>query len=418
MAALKYWVWLSSLRLLGAAGAFAAAERFGTPENLFFADEEALRAAPELSEPQRAEILRRDLDPAERILEQCSLAGLRVLTWQDADYPERLKNIYAPPCTLYLKGRLPVFDEEAALTVVGSRRATPYGVQAAERLSYALARAGMLIVSGLARGVDAAAHRAALRAGAPTVAVMGCGADMPYPAENKALYEDIAAAGTVMSEYPPGTPPLAAHFPARNRILSGLSLGVLVVEAPARSGALITAVHATEQGRDVFAVPGNIDAPESLGCNRLIREGAQLVTGPGDILEEYAALYPHRIRPHRAAPPPDIPDSAHIPGATGTAGTANTANTEAPAETAPAGRARRARPAPQVTDLGPLLTDLDEDARAVLLAVAGAPRHVDEIVEVTGLPAARVLRALTVLELRGRADPLPGKRFRLAGEQE
>ncbi|MDR2670878.1 MAG: DNA-processing protein DprA [Oscillospiraceae bacterium] len=396
MAALKYWVWLSALRSLGAAGAFLAAEQFGTPENLFFADEEALRAVPELSAPQRAEILRHDLDPAERILEQCSLAGLRVLTWQDADYPERLKNIHAPPCTLYLKGRLPVFDEEAALTVVGSRRATPYGVQAAERLSYALARAGMLIVSGLARGVDAHAHRAALRAGAPTVAVLGCGADTPYPAENRALYEDIAAVGAVMSEYPPGAPPLAAHFPARNRILSGLSLGVVVVEAPLRSGALITAFHALEQGRDVFAVPGNIDVPESAGCNRLIREGAQLVTGPEDILTEYAALYPHKLRPQRAAP-------------------ADAAEAAQAKDGAPVARPAEAEPAPQVTDLGPMLADLDGDARAVLLAVAGAPRHVDEIVEATGLSAAHVLRALTVLELQGRAESLPGKRFRLAG---
>lgn len=391
---------------MGAAGAFLAAERFGTPENLFFADEEALRAVPDLSAPQRAEILRHDLDPAERILEQCSLAGLRVLTWQDADYPERLKNIHAPPCTLYLKGRLPVFDEEAALTVVGSRRATPYGVQAAERLSYALARAGMLIVSGLARGVDAHAHRAALRAGAPTVAVLGCGADTPYPAENKALYEDIAAAGAVMSEYPPGAPPLAAHFPARNRILSGLSLGVMVVEAPLRSGALITAFHALEQGRDVFAVPGNIDVPESAGCNRLIREGAQLVTGPDDVLAEYAALYPHKIRPQRVAPPPADAAEAVRAKDRMPVGRAQPTPDEAPAA---------AEPAPQVTDLGTMLADLDEDARAVLLAVAGAPRHVDEIVEATGLSAAHVLRALTVLELQGRAESLPGKRFRLAG---
>ncbi|MDR0671828.1 MAG: DNA-processing protein DprA [Oscillospiraceae bacterium] len=397
---MKYWVWLSALRSLGAAGAFAAAERFGTPENLFFADEEALRAAPEIGAPQREEILRHDLDPAERILEQCSLAGLRVLTWQDADYPERLKNIYAPPCTLYLKGRLPVFDEEAALTVVGSRRATPYGAQAAERLSHALARAGMLIVSGLARGVDAHAHRAALRAGASTVAVLGCGADMPYPAENRALYEDIAAVGALVSEYPPGTPPLAGHFPARNRILSGLSLGVLVVEAPVRSGALITAAHAVEQGRDVFAVPGNIDVPESAGCNRLIREGAQLVTGPGDILEEYAALYPHKIRPRRAAPPAE---------ATEVRGEARRVRPSA-GERPPA----EAEPAPRVTDLGTMLAGLDEDAQAVLIAVAGAPRHVDEIVEATGLPAARVLRALTTLELQDRAESLPGKRFQLA----
>lgn len=194
---------------------------------------------------------------------------------QDAAYPGRLKNIYDPPCLLYVKGRLPVFDEELAVAVVGTRDCTPYGVACAEKLGYGLTCGGAVVVSGLAKGIDAAATRGALRAGGVTVGVVGNGLDIRYPYESGYLYEDVAAAGALLSEYPPGARPAKAHFPARNRILSGLSAATLVVEAPERSGALITAGTAMEQGREVFAVPGPIDAPASAGCNRLIQDGAR-----------------------------------------------------------------------------------------------------------------------------------------------
>lgn len=409
MSSLKYWLWLSSLPLLGPAKVFALIDHFGTPENVYFADDADLHDFGDLSNNQRNELLLRNLDMAERILEQCERASLRVLTLQDADYPERLKNIHVPPSVLYVKGRMPAVDEEAALAVVGSRKATPYGLQASARFGYGLARSGMLIVSGLASGVDTQSHVGALQAGAPTIAVLGCGADVVYPAENRALYEDVAATGAILSEYPPGTRALGANFPVRNRILSGLSLGVLVIEAPQFSGALITATHALEQGRDVFAVPGNIDSPESAGCNRLLREGAQIVTGPMDILQEYVALYPHRIvmkqeQPQAAVTYARKRDSAQEerPGP--------------PAERAghtdkTHSRSADASPPPSAFDLTEAIKDFTPEGKAIIIALAGIPRHVDDIVEVTGLPASRILRELTMLELQGAVSALPGKRF-------
>jgi DNA processing protein len=409
----KYWLWLSALRQIGADRVCDLIDRFGTPENVFFADDADLRGVEGLNKAQLQELCLRDLAGAERVLEQCDRLGLRVLTMQDADYPERLKNIPSPPSVLYVKGRLPALDEEAALTVVGSRRATPYGLQATARLCYGLARAGMLIVSGLADGIDAQAHTGALQAGAPTVAVLGCGVDIVYPESNRALYEDIAAMGALISEYPPGTRPLGGHFPARNRILSGVSLGTLVVEAPQFSGSLITAGHALEQGRDVFAVPGNIDAPESAGSNRLIADSAaQLVTGPRDILNAYEALYPHKItlndhRPQALIGYNKRPVQAEREPLALVADTVETPRRKAP-------RAPKKAESPKAVDLSERIKDFTPDQKAIMIAIAGQPRHVDEIVEQTDLPASRVLRALTLLELNGAVKQRPGKRFEIA----
>ena len=385
VSALKYWLWLTSLRQIGPASTFSMIEKFGTPENVFFADNEELRAFEGLSGQPLEDLLRRDLDMAERILEQCDKASLRVMTLQDADYPERLKNIHVPPSVLYIKGRLPTIDEEAALAIVGMRNPTPYGLQVAGRLSYGLARAGMLIVSGLAAGIDAAAHAGAIRAGMPTVAIMGCGADIAYPYSNRALYEDIATVGAIISEYPPGTSPIGSHFPVRNRIISGMSLGTLVVEATERSGALITVRHALDQGRDVFAVPGNIDVPESVGCNRLLREGAQIVTEPGDILQEYLALYPHKISLTQKPNPSPIKPAKN--------------------------NRRQSSQTPKTIDLSEAIKDFNPEAKAIMISLSGGERHVDEIGEQTGLPAAQILRELTMLELNGAVKALPGKRY-------
>ena len=386
MSALKYWLWLSSLKQLSPSGVISLIDTFGTPENVFFAENAELRASGVLGKRQMEEIAPRSLDAAERILEQCGQLSLRVMTLQDADYPERLKNIHTPPSVLYIKGRLPMIDEEAALAVVGARKATAYGLQAANRLSYGLARAGMLIVSGLAEGIDAAAHSGALQAGSSTVAVLGCGADIVYPAKNRRLYEDIAAVGALVTEYPPGIRPLGGHFPARNRIISGFSLGTMVVEAGEKSGALITVRHALEQGRDVFAAPGNIDVPESVGSNQLLREGAQIVTEPADVLREYAARFPHKIAASQSPAPP-----------------ADNGKDTTTKETLSA--------PPHVFDLGEAIRDLPPESKAIMIALASSDRHVDEIIEQTGMPASQALRELTMLELSGAVRALPGKRF-------
>jgi DNA processing protein len=217
----------------------------------------------------------------------------RVVTLGDPDYPTRLKEIHDPPARLYVDGRLPV---EPMIAIVGSRRATPYGQRAAHHLARDLSEAGVVVVSGLARGIDAAAHRGALEGGTPTVAVMATGLDRIYPPEHADLAQAIAVSGAVITEAEMGTLPLPGCFPVRNRIISGLSLGVVVVEAAQRSGALITARMAAEQGRDVFCVPGSIENPLAVGSHQLIKDGAKLVQSVEDVLDEFVDLARARAR--------------------------------------------------------------------------------------------------------------------------
>ncbi|MBE6990813.1 MAG: DNA-protecting protein DprA [Ruminococcaceae bacterium] len=391
MAALKYWVWLASLPGLTNRSRLQLLAHFSSPEDVYYADaEEALQAG--LSREQAERLADRSMGRCEAILADCAKKELFVLTMDDAAYPARLRNIYDPPVLLYGRGAMPLFDEEAAIAVVGTRRATPYGIHTAEELGYQMAREGALIVSGLAKGIDAAAHRGALRAGGFTAAVLGCGVDVAYPEENRRLYDDIAATGVLLSEYPPGSEPEGWHFPARNRIISGLSVAALVVEAPARSGALITANAALDQGRDVFAVPGPIDAPGSWGCNQLIRSGAGLVSCAWDILGEYAYRFPHRL--HRSGETlPDLPageTAEAVPG--------------------------EVRPAKEPEVL-PVLTSeqfrgLTDDQISILrLLRADCPLLTDEVAEQTEIPVRRVLSALTVLEIDGYARQSGARRF-------
>ena len=392
MSALKYWLWLSSMRGLGQTRAAALIDAFGSPENIYFAGEDEWREAAELPEQAVRELQNKSTERAERILELCERANTRILTMQDASYPERLRSLYAPPCVLYYKGQLPSFDEEAALAVVGTRNPTAYGQNTALKLCYQLAASGMLIVSGLAKGIDAAAHMGALRAGKPTAAVLGCGTDVVYPAENRELYEDIIAAGLLFSEYPPGTRAEGPHFPARNRIISGLSLGVLVVEAPPGSGALITASHALEQGRDVFAVPGPVGNRESEGCHRLIREGAILAAKAEDVSAEYQTLFPHKLTLAAPAAPAHMPRPA-----------------------APAAETTRALPEEplKVIDLTERVKGYTPDQQRILLSIAKNAMVADEIIGVTGLPAPLALSELTMLELDGIVTQVPGRRYTL-----
>jgi len=232
--------------------------------------------------------------------------GIKVTLLKEDDYPEELRHIYDPPPVLYWQGsRLP--GEGLKIALVGTRKATPYGLRVALQLACELAEAGVGVVSGLARGIDSAAHRGALKAGGLTWAVLGCGVDVVYPPENRQLYQEIKEKGAVISEFPPGTPPHPGHFPARNRIISGLCQGVVVVEAPSRSGALITADMALEQNRDVFAVPGPITSRASRGCLELIQQGAKMVTCTGDILSEYGFVIPDRSPSGGETRPPLLP---------------------------------------------------------------------------------------------------------------
>ena len=286
MAVLKYWIWLAEKRGVRRQTKLALTQRFETPEELYYAETDEVLLTEGITREEAAALEDKDLRRAEEILEVCERQDYRILTIADAAYPRRLRNIFDPPILLYCRGRLPLMDEEAAIAVVGTRSYTPYGALCAGKLGGQLAAGGAVIVTGLAYGIDSLAARAALRNGGRVLGVLGCGLDVVYPRGCEELYEDVAAAGALITEYAPGTLPLSGNFPVRNRILSGRSVAVLVVEAPERSGALITAGTALEQGREVFAVPGPIDAPGSVGCNRLLRDGAGLVSDGWDLLRE------------------------------------------------------------------------------------------------------------------------------------
>ena len=285
MSELTYWVGFNIVRGVGPARFRLLLDHFGSLQAAWQASEETLSAAG-LDRRAIANLIetrtKHDLD---RTLESIFAAGVQVLTWEDESYPSPLRNIHDAPPVLYVKGAL-IEADSWALAVVGTRKATTYGRHMTEELVGTLARSGLTIVSGLAKGIDAIAHRAALEAGGRTLAVFGCGVDVIFPADHRALAEEIAQAGALISDYPLSTQPEAGNFPPRNRIISGLSLGVLVTEAGERSGALITADYANNQGRDVFAVPGNVTSPSSLGTNRLIQDGARLVISADDILTE------------------------------------------------------------------------------------------------------------------------------------
>ncbi|WP_024831385.1 DNA-processing protein DprA [Ruminiclostridium josui] len=284
---IEYWIWLSSLEGLSSKKAFSLLEKYKSPEIIYGLSENDLKNTKGLTEKNIKELLNSDKrHRVGAIYEVMMRTNIKMVNIFEEVYPQKLKNIYDPPIALYYKGKLE--SDSFSIAVVGSRRPTVYGTKTAGRLSYDLSMRGVTIVSGLARGIDSIAHKGCLDAGGRTIAVLGSGLDIIYPQENIGLFNDIIASkGLVISEYPPGMPPLQHNFPARNRIISGISGGVLVIEAAKRSGSLITAGFALEQGKEVFAVPGNIDCAYSMGTNQLIKEGAKLVLNASDILEEF-----------------------------------------------------------------------------------------------------------------------------------
>ena len=394
MASLKYWLWLSSLPKVSLRMKHVLLDAFETPEKIYFSESGEYSLVEGITRPVIAALEEgRSLDGADRILGDCERLGLRVLTIQDTEYPDRLRNICDPPLLLYVQGRMPLFDDEVAVAMVGTRRTSPYAAAMGEKLAYQMAGLGAVIVSGLAAGGDASAHRGALRAGGLTVGVIAGGHDSVYPRENRWLYQDIGVRGAILSEYPPGTDHRAGHFPERNRIISGLSLGVVVIEAPERSGALITASRALDQGRDVFVLPGQADDWHCTGSNQLLRDGAVPAMDAWDVLSHYTARYPHRIRSLRLEEPRRFG---------GDAPPRREARQKAPPE-----------PALPVLDLSGD-HGLTDDQLRIVRALRERTVQVDELIEETQIPTRRVLSALTILELDKIVTQESGKRFSLA----
>ncbi|MBM4136342.1 MAG: DNA-protecting protein DprA [Nitrospira sp.] len=356
----RYWIALSMLPDIGPVRARKLLSIFLTPEKIFGAGFEDLRSVEGIG--NKAKNIKefsawKNIDAQINILEK---QGIHVAGLEEPSYPGMLRELEDAPVVIYMKGDIQP-EDRYAIAIVGSRKPTPYGMSVTEKISEELAAMGFTIISGMARGIDAISHKGALRAGGRTIAVLGSGLDVTYPPENKGLMDKITRSGCVISEFPPGTPPDKENFPKRNRIISGLSLGVLVIEATSNSGSLITAGYALEQNREVFAVPGNINSPTSEGTNELIKRGAILTRRAEDIVEELAPVLKGFIR------------------------TKEKANLE--------------------------MTDEEKNLCNLL---SGEPKHIDIISREGGLAASKALGILLGLELKGAVRQMSGKRFYLA----
>lgn len=364
---LVYWVWLSSIPALGSVRGKKLLDCFGTPENIWNASRQSLLKVQELGPVLTERLLDSTLRVnAEKQIIYMDKNKIDAIPLNDANYPRLLKEIYDPPLVLFKRGKI---GSNKCIAVVGSRRASDYGLKVAKELAGELARNGINVVSGLARGIDSNAHEGALEASGITTAVLGCGVDVVYPPENKRLYDKISSQWAIVSEYLPGFPPLPGNFPARNRIISGLSSGVVVIEANEKSGSLITANFALEQGRDVFSVPGNLGNINSKGTNKLIREGAKIVTCAEDILEEInffdsenSIIKNELKKTVKVAVPMD---------------------------------------------------NLDSDEKKIVASLIREELHIDELSKRTGLELKTLNSLLVMLELSGHIEQLAGKIFRI-----
>ena len=417
---LVHWIWLAHRPGLSDRMKYVLLQHFSNPEDVYFASAEAYSRVEGMTAAAAKHLQDKDLAEAEKILGDAMQMKLHILTCRDTQYPARLLHIPDPPLVLYYKGTLPDFNALPLIGVVGTRKATPYGLTMAKRLGQEIARCGGVVVSGMAGGIDSVAMKSALSAGAPVVGVLGCGADRIYPLSNRSLFADTERYGCILSEFPPGAEPFGWHFPRRNRIISGMSSGVLVVEAPEKSGALITADHAMEQGRDVFVVPGNLDQPTFVGNNKLLRDGGILVSSGWDILSEYADRFPGKVRQsgvrsRQSAYPDEV--RAVLSENDETAGKV------AQTPTLPRDKSRKKeksnkkdvdkRTSANYSDVNKDNCALTAQQQRIVDVLRGGERLVDQLIAEVGLPAGQVSSALTMLAIRGIVKKLPGNRVSL-----
>ncbi len=441
---LCHWIWLTQqIPNPAVAGELAAA--FGRPERVYAANEQMLLDTG-LVTPEQAHRLAvmRSLDAAQAVLRSCAEADIRPITLDDALYPERLRNIPDPPLVLYSRGAIPLFDDLLCITIVGTRHASDHSRRLAESFAAELAARGVCIVSGMAAGIDSSAHLGALRAGGLTAAVFGCGADICYPAENRKLMGEILQHGCILTEYAPGTRPSRVSFPRRNRIMAGLSSGVLVAAAPEHSGSLITAQLAAEYGRDVFVIPGGIDDREFGGANELLRMGALPVTKVTDILEEYEKLFRFdgplsasyklpqsprtAIEAEEAAPGPkpvrapvrpaaELKDEDAVPArrpekaAKQAEGPVEPEKSAAKAVRKPEKASEKAEKPAENRESIEQTASLSSEEQLLVDALRSGCEYPDQCVLETGLPVDRVLVLLTKMEIGGAVRHLPGGRY-------
>ena len=381
-----HWLWLTS-KFNGANRKIAKlTEFFGGVDEVY-----ASRAFHNLNltDEEKRLLCDKDLSKAEKICEEVARIGGKIIAVDDPNYPKLLKQTHTPPTVLYIKGMVPSLDDVLTIGVVGTRNMSVYGRIVTERLCANLAKAGAVTVSGMAAGIDAVGAWATIEEGGIAVGVIGCGIDMVYPMENAELYKAIAERGCIMTEFPPGTPPIAKNFPIRNRVIAGLSRGVLVTEAPPISGALITARYAMEEGRDVFAVPRNISDVKYLGTNMLIQQGAKLINHPNDILCEYP--YAKKIEV-KEVPANEKKERHHRP----------------PAPTKPPKANKEADDKNKEK-----IQSLTGTERTIAELLLERSMQTDEISRVTGMPISELNTQLVMLEMKGVVKKLPGSAYRI-----
>ena len=386
-----YWIWFAQLQGLSLVTKHRLLRKFHNPAALFAADDATLRDMP--AETAQA-LSRRDLEEAGKILHLCNQQGIHVLTFGEDAYPQNLRNIDDPPLVLYYKGKLPCWQAQPVIGIVGTRKASPYGLQTAELLASETAVCGGLIISGAAAGIDTAAMEGALSVEKPVVGVLGCAADDVYPRSNRTLYRRTEENGCLISEYPPGSRTYPGNFLRRNRIISGISQGVLVVEAAEKSGALNTAHHAFTQGRDVFTVPANLGVESSRGSNGLLQEGAYAVFRGWDVMKHYAPLYPGVVE-NRPLPAKKQPAKvAEVPVIPRT-----------PAKNPIDNQAKSTYSVINNQPVG-----LSESESSILALLGAEPQLIDSILDASNLPYGTVQSVLTRLTVKGLVTQHPDGR--------
>ncbi len=393
-----YWIFIQQVLSQGNPRLVPLLHRFGNAKAVYECTFEEIKEAGILTRGELERFKKVTIEQCYDIIDQCSNLGYQIITPNDSLYPNRLAQIINPPAVLYVKGEFPKFDDQVAVAMVGTRKCSENGKAIARELSRRLTEAGVLVVSGGAKGIDASAHIGALRAGGKTYAVLGCGINYPYLHINEGLRRDIAENGALISEYPPNAPSGRHTFPIRNRIISGLCLGTVVVEAIRGSGSLITVDHALDQGRDIFVIPGEVSDPLYEGSNKLIRDGAIAVLTPADILREYNNVYPHRLDLTGAELPISFSDAPFldvVPEAVPTV-----SQTQNPTEK------RKAQ-----ADL----SKLSDDARLLYERFSESGEDAFDVVAASDeLPSARAISALSELEIIGYIKALPGGRYTLS----
>lgn len=413
-----YGVWLQQTVGEGSRKAPLLLEYFGSCKGVYEADEQEIRLSGILNPRELERFLDTPLDMAGEITEACRRLGYDIITPDDDIYPERLLNIPDYPAALYICGTFPKIDDEVCIAIVGTRRASRYGYTTATSIAKDLAACGAIVVSGCARGIDTAAHQGALLSGGQTLAVLGCGINTRYNLENEGLRKVISTSGALVSEYPPGSPPLSYHFPIRNRIISALSLGVIVVEAGAKSGSLITANLALEQGKDIFSVPGEVSSYLAKGTNRLIFDGAKPIESAADVLEEYMLEFPQRLQSFNAGDKNSRVYEKHVRPKWDNEATAakyGITPDELPKTSGKKPRSQKTKhkraKSPEAGDASLPPIGMSEGAQKVWKALAATPKHFDDLLAEVGMEPSELSRCITELELYAAVRAMPGNQY-------